>query len=125
MKISTLKKKVWKTFSEYIRQRDADWRGYVKCITCPKVKQWKEMDAGHYISRSWNSVLFNEKNVHAQCKGCNSYRSGRHDEYALALITRYGKGILEELNKFKIPHNFTIKELEELHKEIKVKLKQL
>ena len=39
-------KKLDKIFSEYIRKRDADENGYVKCCTCPTVEHWKEMDCG-------------------------------------------------------------------------------
>ncbi len=34
--ITKLKKKLDKIFSEYIRKRDSDYKGYCKCISCSK-----------------------------------------------------------------------------------------
>ena len=93
-----LKKKLWKVFSEYIRRRDADWKGMVACCSCGKVDHWKNRDAGHYRPKTEGTCMyFEEKNVHAQCRGCNSFRRGNLANYSLYLIRRYGSGILEEL----------------------------
>ena len=97
-----LKKKLWKIFSEYIRRRDADENGMVKCISCPTVKHWTEMDAGHFHPKSLGlQVYFVEKNVHAQCQRCNLFLQGNQYQYALALEAKYGKGILEEFEQIK------------------------
>lgn len=88
-----LKKKLWKVFSEYIRQRD---KGI--CISCGKIDDWKNTDAGHYIPKTAGlAVYFDEKNVNAQCTGCNRFRHGNLSQYALALRRKYGETILEEL----------------------------
>lgn len=63
-----LKKHLWRLFSEYIRKRDADENGMVKCFTCTRFSHWKEMQAGHFVAQSlglW--TVFVEHNVHAQC----------------------------------------------------------
>ncbi len=65
-KASTEKKKALKAFSDYIRERDR-WT----CYTCGKRGDAHTMDAGHLISRYWAGTLFDEDNVHCQCKGCN------------------------------------------------------
>lgn len=97
-----LKKKAWKLFSEYIRRRDSDNNGMVKCFTCNDVKHWKEMQAGHYVPQSIAlSLVFNEKNVHAQCGGCNLFRNGNMSIYAIELRKRYGENILEELQSLR------------------------
>jgi len=97
-----LKKKLWKIFSEYIRRRDADENGMVKCFTCPKIMHWKESQAGHYIPQSIAlSLVFHEKNVHAQCAGDNLYKRGNLTVYAIELQKRYGPGILEELQSMR------------------------
>ena len=101
LSISQLRKKLDIVFSIWVRNRDADWRGDVVCITCSRTFPWKEVDAGHYISRRHPSTRWHEKNVHAQCKGCNRYRGGAPDEYALALQRKYGENILQELNREK------------------------
>lgn len=100
--LPSLRKKLWKIFSEYIRRRDADDNGIVKCISCPQIKHYKEMDAGHYHPQSLGlQVVFVEKNVHAQCTYCNHALQGNQVEYSKALIKRYGEGILEELENIK------------------------
>ena len=36
-----------------VRMKAADENGYCQCVTCGKVGHWKEMDGGHYISRTY------------------------------------------------------------------------
>lgn len=113
--IPKLKRKVWKVFSVYIRQRD---KGI--CYTCGRKFDPKEMDAGHYISRRINSTLFNEKNVHAQCTYCNRYLYGNMAKYAIHLQGQYGQGILKELDKeAQKTKQFTREELEKLYNKYK------
>jgi hypothetical protein len=51
------------------------------------------MDAGHFESRLKENTLFDEQNVHAQCKGCNMPpNNGRRIEYAAFLDEKYGSG---------------------------------
>ena len=85
-------------YSKYIRQKDADDNGQVKCYTCDKVKHWKSIDCGHYISRRHLSSRFYEKNTKPQCKGCNIFKEGNKPVFALQLIKEYGKDVLEELD---------------------------
>lgn len=97
--LSGLNKKLWKLFSEHIRQKYADEEGFVKCFTCDAGRHWKEMDAGHYIPKSVSLRLrFDERNVHPQCTACNRFRHGNLTEYAIALQKKYGAKILEELD---------------------------
>jgi hypothetical protein len=124
--ISGLKKKAWKLFSEWIRRRDANFRGYVRCYTCKKVYHWKRIQAGHYVSRQHNSLFFSTKNVKPQCFSCNIWRYGNSDEFALALKKEYGEHILEELNKEKKKtKQFTVKELEDIINATKWKIQGL
>lgn len=91
--LSGLKRKAWDAFSKWIRQRDADETGHAKCCTCPEIRHWKGMDAGHFESRLKENTLFDEQNVHAQCKGCNMPpNNGRRIEYAEFLDEKYGAG---------------------------------
>ena len=41
-RISKLKKKLDKVFSEYIRRRNADHLGFITCFTCGVKRHWKE-----------------------------------------------------------------------------------
>ena len=97
MTTSNLKKAIWKKFSKKIRLRDSDKRGYCRCITCPTIKHWKEMQAGHWIHGQHPGSWLHERNVHAQCAGCNMFGNGKRDEYALALEAKYGFGVLQEI----------------------------
>lgn len=57
------------------------------------------MDAGHYVPKSYGlSVYFEEKNVHAQCQGCNLFAQGNPSSYSISLKKRYGENIVEELD---------------------------
>jgi len=84
-----LKKKVWKVFSAYKRQVEADKNGFVRCCTCGVIKHWKEVDAGHYVSGRHNAVLFDEMLVHPQCKPCNRDH-GNMPNYTKFMMKRYG-----------------------------------
>jgi hypothetical protein len=115
LSVSKLKNKLWKEVSIYIRNRDADWKGEVACFTCGKRMFWRLAQAGHYISRRYNSTFIYEKNLHPQCSGCNIFRHGAMDDYAVALVKKYGPAILEELNSMKQEDKqWTIPELLEL-----------
>jgi hypothetical protein len=122
--ISSLKKRAWVVFSRYIRERD-NWT----CFTCGIVKAHSSlhsgMHAGHFISRSHNSTLYDEKNVHAQCASCNMYRNGQPHIYADKIIRIYGKKAFDDLIKRgRLIKKFTKPELLELHDYYKAKLNQ-
>lgn len=122
--LSTLKKKTWILFSIRIRKKYANEDGMVQCISCPSIKHWKEMDAGHYLPKSLGlSIYFEEKNVHPQCTACNRFRHGNLTAYAIALRKRYGEGILEELETLKnTPRKISRGEYLELIEHYKGKL---
>jgi hypothetical protein len=97
---TSIEKKLWKVFSEYIRRRDAkkfSGGDIGKCITCSHIGHWKTMDCGHGISRRHQSTKYDEKNNHLQCKGCNGPKSGKQFEYMLEVDRKYGKGTAELL----------------------------
>ncbi len=98
---STVKGKAWSAFSKYIRLRDAlrttGILTYVKCITCGKLLKVSFCDAGHFISRRYNATLFDERNVHTQCRYCNRFLDGNLLEYRRQIIRIYGEGIDIEL----------------------------
>lgn len=103
--VASLKKKLWKVFSQYIRQRDNG-----VCFTCGKRDDWKNTDAGHYIAKSigGSNLYFNEKNVHCQCTRCNRHLHGNLHYYAMKLQNKYGYQILEWLEaqrKQSVPYN--------------------
>ena len=67
-------------------------------MTCRAIIPWKKSQCGHYIPRNHLSTRFEEKNVAPQCVGCNVFGRGKPDLFALALVSKYGKNILEDLN---------------------------
>jgi hypothetical protein len=89
---SRAENKAWKAFSLYIRER-----GLFRCPTCGAVKPIEQADAGHYISRVRKSVMFDEMNVHAQCRKCNRFMEGNHFLYRKWLIEKYGEAEVEAL----------------------------
>jgi len=94
------KKKCWNQFSKYIRLRDClkttGSPDYGKCITCGRLVGITRADAGHFISRRFSSTLFDERNVHLQCKQCNGF-GGNLLEYRRQIIRLYGEGADIEL----------------------------
>lgn len=84
-------------FSQFIRMRDADWKGYIKCVTCRKYIFWKASDAGHFLPGRKNIILFDERQVHAQCGRCNRFRAGNWDKYYAVMKEKHGQEVIDEL----------------------------
>lgn len=115
--LKKLKAKADSIYSQRLRQSQADKDGMVKCYTCNTVKHWKQMQCGHYISRSFIALRFYPKNTKVQCVGCNMFNHGRLDVYALNLIKEYGENVLEELQGLK-KQSFTSFQASELFQSI-------
>ena len=128
--VSLLKKKCDIVFSHIVRIEGSNKDGMCSCFTCGVIKYWKEIQAGHYISRTFISLRFDKRNVKPQCVGCNVFKKGNLDEYAVRLQRRYGVEILEELNKIKRKEKRWVKklrisELQELLDSLMEELKAL
>ena len=121
--ITQLKKTLWPIFSKWIRQRD----NYT-CYTCGKnmLDNPSSCHAGHYVPQSkGNRLRFDERNVHAQCVTCNSFRSGNLAEYALQLENEYGLGVLQEFDWVKNdPKKFKREELQDMIDDYRQRLKE-
>lgn len=78
-------------FSKFIRLRDAMPNGYVKCISCGRIVPLKEVDNGHYCSRTNLSLRFSELNCNAQCIHCNRFMEGNRIGYRSGLISKIGE----------------------------------
>ena len=96
---SKLKKKLDSLFSQYIRLRNSDHLGRVKCFTCGVEKHWKEQQAGHFQSRSHHSTRWDEVNVQVQCVKCNMYRQGEQYKFGMYLDQTFGEGTAENLEQ--------------------------
>jgi hypothetical protein len=94
--VSFLKKKLWKLFSKYIRERDK-----YTCFTCGKIADGSGMHAGHFITGATcpTELYFSETNVHAQCYHCNINLSGNWVIYEQKMLTKYGLETIDTLKK--------------------------
>lgn len=99
--------------------------GYVKCVTCGVVKHYKEMDAGHFISRARTATKITEKNIHPQCKRCNGFLSGNMIAYTTFMIDKYGREFVDDLIvKSKQVMKYTDLELEEITEYLKKEINE-
>ena len=119
---SKLVKKLDVVFSQYIRLSNADNNGYCTCVTCNKKFHWKEIQAGHFMSRKHYSIRWDERNVKPQCVACNVYRAGEQYKYSLYLGNNLSKTLLEESRELR---KFTNIELEEMIADYGERVKKL
>lgn len=112
-----------KPFQKWIRTRDKNR----PCISCGNNTSliW---DAGHfYKAELYSALIFEEKNVHKQCRKCNCYLSGNEVEYRIGLLMRYGGAYVAEL-ELKVEKQRIKKyerlELQEIKNKYILKLKQ-
>jgi hypothetical protein len=97
---SKLDRTLWDLTSKIARITDARNRGdgeYVVCISCGKVDHWKNMDAGHFISRRFKATKFHLDNIHCQCRNCNFYRTQQQLEQSFVIDRIHGDGAAERL----------------------------
>lgn len=89
---SSLRKKLDKVFSLYIRKRD----NYT-CFTCGKRLESRFAQCGHFVPRQYLATRYSEINCHCQCYACNVLYGGQPSAYATRLKEKYGGGIVENL----------------------------
>lgn len=112
--VSSLKNKLDRIFSLYIRLRDSR-HGQNTCFTCGDILKIGLMDAGHFRRREQNSTRYDEQNVQPQCRYCNRMKGGEQHIFGLELDIKYGEGTALKLTKksFELK-KFTVPELEAL-----------
>lgn len=98
-KLSDAKRTADKWFSIYIRLRDSNSNGMCRCITCDKVKHWKEMDCGHFQSRRYLLTRYDAWNANAQCQNCNKWNNGEQFKHGKAIDAKFGKGTANDMEK--------------------------
>ena len=110
---SKLIKKLDAIFSRWVRLSNSV-NEICTCVTCGKESHWKDIQAGHFISRKHYSTRWDERNVLPQCVGCNVFKYGEQYKYSLYLGNKLSKNLLiESRNIIK----FTNAELEDMIKE--------
>ena len=104
--ISILKRTADAIFSLWIRNRDK------ACVLCGSRK---ELQNGHYISRSVNILRYDIRNCNCCCVVCNVFKNGNMVEYSAFMRRKHGPDIIETLLKEKQQlHQFTRQELESI-----------
>ena len=82
-------------FQAYIRMRDAN----ESCISCQSTTA-EIWDGGHYKKAEiFSGVIFDERNVHKQCRKCNSFLGGNEAEYRKGLVRKYGENFVQQLEE--------------------------
>lgn len=118
----TLITKLDAVFSEYIRRRYAK-NDIAQCVTCGKKDHWKNLQAGHFISRKHYATRWNEENVQVQCVACNVYRYGEQYLFGVYLGEEKSQDLLQlsrEVVKFsntdlEIKINYFKRKIDELN----------
>ena len=123
--VAKLREEAAVLLQKLVRMKAADENGFATCVTCGQRQHYKEMDGGHFISRTWKATKLIEENVHPQCKGCNKYASGKYDDYALYMVDTYGIEMVRELNdkKRELCKQNRI-ELEEIKLELRARIRE-
>lgn len=121
-----LVKKLDRLFSLYIRLRDAMPNGYVRCISCGKIKTFDDVDCGHFYSRTHMATRFDEDNCNAECKFCNRFSADHLIAYQTNLIRKIGISRFEKLGlKAKSTCHWLDSELEDRIKYYSQKVNEL
>ena len=95
------------------------------CVTCGTIKNWKELQAGHFIPGRHNSILFDERGCHPQCYHCNIGLKGNPRAYDRYMKTIYGEVVIKELERLdQITKEFKPYELEAIIDIYQYKLKE-
>ena len=80
-----------KYFNRYIRERDNH-----RCFCCEIINP-KISTAGHLITTNCKSVIFDERQVHCQCRGCNYEHEFRPEIYTQKYIKKFGLSQYNEI----------------------------
>lgn len=109
--------------SLWIRLEESDDHGYCICFTCGRPFHYKEIDCGHFRSRSDSRTRWIRENTHAQCSDCNRYKQGNLDAYEDRLCEVYGPDILEVLQE--VDHSPFLPTKEWLESEIEYRKERI
>lgn len=123
LSVNKLKKDCWELFSKIVRLSEADEMGMAKCVTCPAVKHWKELQAGHFIPGRHNAILFERRGCHPQCYVCNIPLKSNPRNYDAYMRVKYGAKVIKELEALdRTTKQFTVLELQAFKEKLKVEL---
>jgi len=112
-----------KVFSEYIRRRYAK-NGIAECVTCGKKDHWKNLQAGHFMSRKHYATRWDEENVEVQCMACNVYRYGEQYLFAKHLGQEKADELLAKSRTMVKLKDWELLEMIDIYKEKLLELEQ-
>jgi len=119
---SKLVKKLDVVFSQWVRRSNADHKGFCTCITCGRKHHWKEIQAGHFMSRKHYSTRWDEDNVKPQCKACNVFNAGEQYKYSIYLGSQLSDDLLA---KSRMIVKFGVYDIEKMIEDYSDRLKKL
>jgi hypothetical protein len=113
-----------KPFQQWIRLRDAN----NACISCGQTNTdlW---DAGHFKKAElYTGLIFDERNIHKQCRKCNTYLNGNEGEYRKRLLEKFGSDWMKQLDDDADrlrQYSWTREELYDIKKKYSEKIKEI
>jgi hypothetical protein len=133
MTLSKAKAKAWPVFSKFIRTRDAlkttGTLDEALCVTCDRrysLNKVGGLQAGHFVQGRHPSVLFDERNCHAQCYGCNVMKKGNMVKYYKFMLKEYGQKVIDELEVLDTKLTFlSASDYLDIYEQYKEKLERL
>jgi len=109
--------------SVYIRLKDANNEGMVKCFCCPTVLHWKDAHNSHYIRRGHMGLRFEVNNCRVSCPSCNNKHNDNVEPYR-TLLEADKPGIIEYLEEQqRLVHKYSMDELKGLLIDFREKAK--
>lgn len=99
--LSKLVKDLDTLVSRYVRLSRADKSGYVRCFTSGKMVHWKEIQCGHYISRSVRATRWHLDNLRPQSVGENIFKSGNPITFRENLVKEIGEDKVKAVEKLR------------------------
>ena len=119
----TIVNKLDKVFSEYIRRRYAK-NDIAECVTCGKKDHWKNLQAGHFMSRKHYATRWDEENVEVQCMACNVYRYGEQYLFAKHLGQEKADELLAKSRTMVKLKDWELQDMIEIYKKKLLELEQ-
>lgn len=90
-------------FARWIKKRDKLNDNTFKCISCGEFKPVREMQCGHYFSRTFSALRYDEDNCNGECEKCNCFDDQHLKGYEVRLKEKIGlkrfNFLLENYNK--------------------------
>lgn len=116
--------------SFYIRatyaMKHPEWHGlYCECFTCSAVKEWKKMDAGHFIRRDCRGTRWDIRDIRPQCTECNDWKHGCERQFEEHLRAEIGDKDVDDLlrieamwGKTRMPREWILAEIKRYRKDV-------